>query len=218
MTASSSNILVGAAAIAIGTGTPTTSVDGIVSAIKTAASGTPKNFQAWVQAQSGSVLGTTGVSFRDVGYTQEGVEINYQPDYGEVEVDQFLDAAKLFKQKMTVNVSTTFAEATLENLLVAWDASANKLSSPSGYKELYLSPGELGDAPVERVLAFAGQAPLNAGAARQRLYVATRAVAMEASSHALRRNEATVFPVNFRLLPDGTSSYSAYGKVVDVTT
>jgi hypothetical protein len=214
MTASSSNILVGAAAFAVGTGVPTGSVDAIVTGIKTAASGTPKNFQAWVQ-NPGTV---EGVVFRDVGYTQEGVEINYQPDYGEVEVDQFLDAAKLFKQKMTVNVSTTMAEATLENLLVAWDATANKLSTHSGYKELYLSPGELGDAPVERCLAFAGQAPLNAGSARQRLYVATRAVAMEASSHALRRNEATVFPVNFRLLPDGTSSYSAYGKVVDVTT
>lgn len=218
MAASSSNILVGAAAFAVGTGTPTTSVDGIVSAIKTAASGAPKNFQAWVQAQSNTTLGATGVSFRDVGYTQEGVEINYQPDYGEVEVDQFLDAAKLFKQKMTVNVSTTMAEATLENLLVVWDATSEKLSTPSGYKELYMSPGALGDAPVERVLAFAGQAPLVSGSTRQRLYVATRAVSMEASSHAMRRNEATVFPVNFRLLPDGNSSYSAYGKVVDVTT
>lgn len=215
MTASSSNILVGAAAFAVGTGVPSGSVDAIVASIKSAAPGTPKNFQAWVQNPGAAI---NGVTFRDVGYTQEGVEINYQPDYGEVEVDQFLDAAKLFKQKMTVNVSTTMAEATLENLLIAWDGGANKLSSPSGYKELYLSPGELGDAPNERVLAFAGQAPLNAGAARQRLYVATRAVAMEASSHALRRNEATVFPVNFRLLPDGNSSYSAYGKVVDVTT
>lgn len=218
MTASSSNILVGAAALAIGSGVPSTSVDGIVAAIKSTATGTPKNFQAWVQANNNTLLTGTGVTFSDVGYTQEGVEINYQPDYGEVEVDQFLDAAKLFKQKMTVNVSTTFAEATLENLLVVWDQTSEKLSTPSGYKELYMSPGALGDAPVERVLAFAGQAPLVAGTGRQRLYVATRAVSMEASSHALRRNEATVFPVNFRLLPDGTSSYSAYGKVVDVTT
>jgi hypothetical protein len=216
MAASSSNILVGAAAIAIGSGTPTTSVDGIVAAIKTATTTTPKNFQTWVQAQNNTALGTTGVTFRDVGYTQEGVEINYQPDYGEVEVDQYLDAAKLFKQKMTVNVSTTFAEATLENLLVVWDQSSEKLSTPSGYKELYLAPGNLGDTPNEKVLAFAGQAPLVTGASRQRLYVATRSVAMEASSHALRRNEATVFPVNFRLLPDGNSSYSAYGKIVDV--
>lgn len=216
MAASSSNILVGAAAIAIGSGTPTTSVDGIVAAIKTATTTTPKNFQTWVQLQNNTALSTTGVTFRDVGYTQEGVEINYQPDYGEVEVDQYLDAAKLFKQKMTVNVSTTFAEATLENLLVTWDQSSEKLSSPSGYKELYLAPGNLGDTPNEKVLAFAGQAPLVTGASRQRLYVATRAVAMEASSHALRRNEATVFPVNFRLLPDGSSSYSAYGKIVDV--
>lgn len=216
MAASSSNILVGAAAFAIGNGVPTTSVDGIVTAIKSTAPGTPKNFQQWVANQNNTLLTGTGVTFRDVGFTQEGVEVNYQPDFGEVEVDQYLDAAKLFKQKMTVTVSTTMVEATLENLMIVWDQQANTLSTPSGYKELYLTPGSLGDLPVERVLAFAGQAPLVAGAARQRLYVATRAVSMEASSHAQRRNEATVFPVNFRLLPDGSSSYSAYGKVVDV--
>ena len=51
------------------------------------------------------------------GFTSEGVEVSYEPDYGEVEVDQLLDSAKLFKQSMRVMVNTTFSEATLENLL-----------------------------------------------------------------------------------------------------
>jgi hypothetical protein len=70
--------------------------------------------------------------------------------------------------------------------------------------------------PNERVVVFAGNAPVVSGEGRQRLYVATRAVSMSASSHGVKRNEATVFPVEFRLLPDGSSSYSAYGKIVDV--
>ena len=39
-----------------------------------------------------------------------------------------LDAAKLYKQGMQVTLSTTFAEATLENLLYAIAASPNDLN------------------------------------------------------------------------------------------
>lgn len=57
--------------------------------------------------------------FRNVGYTNNGVEIAFAPDFGEVMVDQLLDTAKLFKQGMKVTLKTTLAEATLENLLLA---------------------------------------------------------------------------------------------------
>jgi hypothetical protein len=65
---------------------------------------------------------TAGVSipsFRNVGFTQNGVEISFQPNFGEVMVDQLLDVAKMFKQGMTVTLKTSLAEATLENLLLA---------------------------------------------------------------------------------------------------
>jgi hypothetical protein len=55
--------------------------------------------------------------FRNVGYTMNGLELQFQPDFGEVRVDQVLDVAKLYKQGMQVNLNTAFAEATLENLL-----------------------------------------------------------------------------------------------------
>jgi hypothetical protein len=58
-------------------------------------------------------------SFRNVGYTNNGLEIQFQPDFGEVMVDQLLDTAKIFKQGMKVTLKTTLAEATLENLLLA---------------------------------------------------------------------------------------------------
>jgi hypothetical protein len=58
-------------------------------------------------------------TFRNVGYTNNGLEISFAPDFGEVMVDQLLDTAKLFKQGMKVTLKTTLAEATLENLLLA---------------------------------------------------------------------------------------------------
>lgn len=219
MANSSNNILVGAAELAVGTGTPLVGVDGIVEAIKSASTGTPKDFRGWANSLdrlgSGSALGSTGVTFNDVGFTQEGVELTYTPDFGEVEVDQLLDSAKIFKQKVNATVKTQFAESTLENLTYAWDLQDKYIKSEGSYKELYVVPGELGDAPNERVLAFVGNAPAVSNTSRQRLYVTTRAVSMEASTQGLKRNEASVIPVTFRLLPDGNSSYSAYGKIVD---
>jgi hypothetical protein len=218
MSNNTNNIIVGGAEFAIGLGTPLVGVDGIVDAIKTASTGTPKDFRAWMNSlgrTSGVALNSTGITFYDVGFTQQGVEIAYNPDFGEVEVDQLLDAARLFRQKMSVSVKTTFAEATLENLVYVWDLKDTYQSTSADYHELYLVPGELGDKPNERVLAFAGNAPSVAGSTRQRLYVTTRAVSIAASSHGVKRSEATMFPVEFRLLPDGGSSYSSYGKLVD---
>lgn len=221
--ANTNNIIVGAAEIALGTwATGTTfsvgtNADAIWTTLKTAV-GAGKDYRGWLNAPTSLTVGGQTLNVRDVGLTQEGVSVNYQPDFGEVEVDQLLDAGRLFKQKITVNAATTFAEATLENLVVVWDDS--QVPSGTSEKSIYLKPGELGDAPVERVLIFAGPAPAGTGTlgkAKQRVYVTTRAVSMDASEHALRRNEATVFPVSFRLLPDTTSSFSAYGKIVDIT-
>lgn len=226
MANNTNNVIVGAAEIAIGTwgaGTTlsaATNVDAIFTALKTAVS-TGKDYRTYVNDATTTktlTVGSQTLTFNDVGLTQQGVEVQYKPDYGEVEVDQLLDAARLFKQKMSVNVTTTFAEATLENLVVVWDDAVDPVGTTE--KSIYVKPGNLGDVPNERVLLFVGGAPGGTStitSAKQRVYLASRAVSMEASNHALRRNEATVFPVSFRLLPDTTSSYSAYGKIVDIT-
>lgn len=77
-----------------------------------------------------STTGTTIPSFRNVGFTQNGVEISFQPNFGEVMVDQLLDVAKMFKQGMTVTLKTSLAEATLENLLLAIAGRNQDLATP----------------------------------------------------------------------------------------
>ncbi len=158
--------------------------------------------------------------WRDVGYTQEGLEVNYSPEYGNVEVDQSLDDAKLFKTRQTISLNTTFAEATLENLLVVWGQSAGTLtSSGTGdalVKELVMVGGNLGEAPQERRIIAVGNGTEKSGTGvyNERTYFASRALSIEESAHALRRNEATTLPVSFRLLPtDGTSN--PYGRIRD---
>ena len=161
-------------------------------------------------------------SFRNVGYTSNGLELQFQPDFGEVKVDQILDVAKLYKQGMQVNLKTTFAEATLENLLFAIAGQGTDLADATtgpfnGQNVLDLSAGDIGECPVERGLVAVGPGTGDcaAGSSIERIYVAYRALSIESVSVTAKRDEATMFEVSFRLLPaDATASY---GKIVDRT-
>ena len=43
--------------------------------------------------------------YRNVGYTNNGLQVTYNPSYGSVTVDQLLDSAKLFKETMEVMIA-----------------------------------------------------------------------------------------------------------------
>lgn len=166
---------------------------------------------------SGKASGLSALTsnFNNAGYTSEGLEISYEPDYGEVTVDQLLDAAKLFKQGLKVMIKTSLVEGTLANMNLAFGQAGSNLVNNGS--QLNLNAGALGDKPVERSIVAIGQAPgaVAAGTARERVYVARRVVSMETVSHSLRRTEATTFPVTFRSLPDDAYPTSQYGKVID---
>ena len=154
--------------------------------------------------------------FRNVGYTMNGLEIQFQPDFGEVQVDQVLDVAKLYKQGMQVNLNTTFAESTLENLLFAVAGQEGDLTTVAGNPTLNLSAGEIGECPVERGLVAVGPGTGDCaiGSELERVYVAYRALSIESVTVSAKRDEATMFEVSFRLLPNDDASY---GKIVDRT-
>lgn len=165
-------------------------------------------------------------SWNYLGATQEGVELAYEPDYGEVEVDQLRDAAILFNQMVTVNLNTTLAEATLENLLVAWGVADEYLQQVDG-KVSSFSIGVPGEEPVERSLAVIGKGGVatyevtegettsTVTAKRDRLYYGRRVLSVEGSTLSMSRTENTAFPVTFRLLPDPGFSDSEYGFILD---
>jgi len=131
---------------------------------------------------AGTPVGTTlcadTTNWRNMGYTTEGLELSYEPDYGEVAVDQLLDAARLFKQGLKVTLKTTLSEATLENMQVAFGQEdsvlaysgstqqsipALSVSSANSNATLNISGGALGTNPVERTLVAIGNAPSKLG-------------------------------------------------------
>ena len=162
-----------------------------------------------------------GGAYRNVGYTNNGLQISYQPTYDSVTVDQLLDTAKLFKSAMQVQISTEMAEGTLENVLAVFGQKSSTLTSSgtgaTAVDELGLEAGALGAAPTERQLIAVGQAPTSEASATERVYYARRVLSVEQSQFSLARTAATTFPVTFRLLPSGDSAHvgSEYGKIID---
>lgn len=181
-----------------------------------------------------------GTSFRNVGYTNNGLQITYNPTYGSVTVDQLLDTAKLFKESMEVMIATEMTEGTLENVLAVFGQAGNNtsadalsgnntLTTEAGFttgtagktKTLGLAAGALGIAPVERQLVAVGQSPTTTDGTNnkttERVYYARRVLSVQQSQFSLARNNPTTFPVTFRLLPDGNTAYAGqeYGKIID---
>ena len=200
---SSTNIIVGAAALFVADTTLT-----------------PGTLETAVSNESFRETLADDATYTNVGYTMNGLELQFQPDFGEVRVDQILDVAKLYKQGMQVNLATAFAEATLENLLLSLAYSDSQLAgnkASSTGRALNLSAGELGECPVERgiVAVGPGTGDCEDSAYIERVYSAYRALSIENVTVSAKRDEASMFEVSFRLLPEDASG--SYGKIVDRT-
>lgn len=149
-----------------------------------------------------------GSDWNNVGYTSNGLELEFQPSFGEVKVDQVLDVARLFKDGMQVSMKTSFAEATLENLLVA--VAANESDLNSGVFDI--KSGDLGDVPLERGLVAVGPGTGDPSIDKERIYIGYRALSIQNVTVSAKRDAATMFDVTFRMLPTDNGSY---GKIID---
>ena len=161
-----------------------------------------------------------GSKYRNVGFTNNGLQITYNPTYDSVTVDQLLDTAKLFKSAMEVMIATEMAEGTLENVLVVFGQAGAPATSGTGNTKvdtIGLEAGALGIAPTERQLIAVGQAPTADAASAERIYYGRRVLSVQQSQFSLARTQATTFPVTFRLLPDSAYAGQEYGKIIDRT-
>ncbi len=180
---------------------------------------------AFIAAQSYSttlnnVTQTAGLfGYRNVGFTNNGLQITYNPTYDSVTVDQLLDTAKLFKSAMEVMIATEMSEGTLENIATVFGQNASSLSTTgtgtSKKDTLGLEAGALGAAPTERQLIAVGLAPTASSTSSERVYYARRVLSVQQSQFSLARTTPTTFPVTFRLLPDASYAGSEYGKIID---
>jgi hypothetical protein len=161
----------------------------------------------------------TAYSGEEVGFTTDGIDLEIAPEFSDVEVDQLLDAAIIFKTGQKVSFKTSFAEASLKNLARAvgrpdTDVTQTGATGAANTRNTFgLRAGALGDFPSERrIIAVANGPRVGAVTGSERIFEAFRAISVESVGVAIKRNEATVFPVSFRCLP---ASGGAYMKIAD---
>ncbi len=149
----------------------------------------------------------------NVGYTSEGLELTFTPDIGEVQVDQVLDAAKLFKQGMQATMTTMLAETTLQNLLYALAYDDTAIDDTDAKEVVFeLSAGKIGDCPVERGFVAIGPGSGDCPSNIERVYIGYRGLNTEAVTISAKRDAASMFDMNLRLLPNNAGSY---GEIID---
>jgi hypothetical protein len=160
-------------------------------------------------------------ALNDIGATQGGVEISWEPDMVDIEIDQYGDAAKVIQSKVKVMLKTTLAEATLNNLAIAWsyDRTDNgddiKVNNDGANTKTFLF-GSQSVYPYEYALQIVGNAPgSTASVTKTRKFNTKRAVSFESSMISMKRAEATMFAVSFRVLPNPADTGYEYGKIID---
>lgn len=160
-------------------------------------------------------------SLTDVGATNGGVEISWEPDMVDIEIDQYGDAAKVIQSKVKVMVKTTLAEATLNNLAIAWSydnatGGADVKSNNDGANTKTLLFGTQSVYPFEYALQITGNAPgSTASVTKTRKFNTKRAVSFTSSMLSMKRAEASMFEVSFRILPVTEDAGYEYGKIID---
>jgi hypothetical protein len=72
--------------------------------------------------------------------------------------------------------------------------------------------------PFEKAVQIEGNAPNSTAATTYtRKFRTKRAISMESSTISMKRAEATVFAVSFRVLPVSGDTNYEYGKIIDQT-
>lgn len=146
----------------------------------------------------------------DVGATAGGVQIQVQDKYQDVEVDQVPGIVQKGLTQRTVTVKTQLAEATLENLKVAWNLGSNiTTDGQTGGKTLNLGVDRQG---IEHTLTFVGPGP----SGKQRTVTVHRAISVAAAAYDMAKDRPAFLEVTFECLPDLTQpAGQEYATIVE---
>lgn len=136
----------------------------------------------------------------EVGYTEDGTKLAYQPTLKEIMVDEEPAPVKRSLDTEKATISANVAESTLVNLNAA--ISASTLTSQAAdathaqTKTLKVGGGSL----TEVMVGLEGLSPTG----RQRIIIGYRAQAQANIQLQFKRNDKTIIPVELSLLADST--------------
>ena len=131
-------------------------------------------------------------TWTDVGGTNDGVKLNIDQTYAELEVDQIVDRVGSRLTKRDFTVATTLAEPTLTNLALVLNGGT--AASGSGYASFEPSFASSATQPTYKALLFDGWAP---GGAFTRRAIVRKVLSVKATEQAYTKDKMTVFAVEF---------------------
>lgn len=150
--------------------------------------------------------GVLEVDTKPVGGTRDGVQMAREAEFLDVTADQYKAVLKKYLISDKRYIRTSLLEATLENLAMVWGGTIDELS-PTTLKLGLLDP-------AEHEVTFTGK--INNGT---RVYSHKRAVQIGNGEHSYVKDDVTVIPVEFEILPDLEAvEGEEWGTIVDTTT
>ncbi len=142
-----------------------------------------------------AVASAPGGDWTDVGGTQDGVSLNIEQEYAELEVDQVVDIPGRRLVKRDMQVVTNLAEPTLDNLALVLNGGTLGSGGTGGtaYESYEPDAATSATQPNYKALLFDGYAPNG----KQRRVIVRKVLSIEPIETAYKKDEMTLFPVTF---------------------
>lgn len=127
----------------------------------------------------------------DLGGTNGGVSLELEQDYSEMEVDQIVDIVERRLTKREFKISTSLAEPTLENFVIA--NNGGTVTTGASFKAFDPKMDTSASQPTYVALIFDGIAP---NSLRRRV-IARRVLSVAGIGQEYTKEDQTLFPVEF---------------------
>jgi hypothetical protein len=153
-------------------------------------------------------IGDLQIDGRPVGLTEGGVTCEMSQDIFGVSGDQIIANVEVYRQGMSMKISTNLQQASLANFKDVWD---QKSTIQTDGEKSTLKLG-LSTAVTKHELIFIGKSP----AGLDRKYTIFIAYISAPSAHSLKKTENTKIPIEFTALPDlSQAENEEWGKIED---
>lgn len=152
-----------------------------------------------------------------IGATTAGVTMERKVTFTDLEVDQIIGPIRMVPSKDVMTVTTTMAEATLQNLQIAFNLAAAPVVTAAATGVTANTQLDLGliQSAIEHTLVFKGPCPTTNGYSA-RTVTLNRCVNMGASKMAFEKGKETAYLVEFTCMPSLTATAgSEFGTMVD---
>lgn len=142
------------------------------------------------------------VAWKEVGYTDKGVDLAYAPTVKDIMVDELLSPVQKILTAEKADISAVLSQATLANLKNAISAATLSTTVP-GPTQVGLTQIGVGTGTLQEVMVgIEGLSP----AGFWRMIIGYRAIAQASIKMSFARTDNTKFPLDLSLLADSSKA------------